>query len=1028
MPQINVGSSNIASFGWSANFDIFNRRITFNLLPFTTGPGLGNTKVAFSAIDQDGIILAAINWAAPQIPNPGTTTSWVLDLSNVNFPFLFQTYQIIGAIQDSGGTVYQTNPIFPNICQPNDLTDQGYVPGIFEVIPDCVNSVLTVKERTVLTYNSLQPTSVSKSGVLNYPTGTIAPVNFANTPFTNSVVYTGQYSISCTTVATYAIGDDVYVLVSYITTNNSFPVTCANKMADVLCCITKVQQTAIRNCNNAIGDNAKQQLQDISLYVMNGLLKEISGQDSQFEVDYIKKYLACDCGQDSLTQSEFTPINPAVTSIVLNGVGGTTIPSPTITGNTKTYNIASNVYQVVKGNTGDLAFTITTDTSVANTVKYVITFNYDVMAGEILTAISNDPALVSQLNALVSAAGGIQGLNGSCVIDLTKTNYSLSQAITGSTIITNVVINGTTYNAPSNIFANNPSSVQTWLNSLSLGSFTVSVTSGTLSILSNNNTNTISTMTFTSPNVTVLFSAHNAQLVDVLQAIINYLCSLTDLSVALKNALTVCAFDYNGDIIPTTYPSGTQQSAFNAALSNAICNLCNRINSLVSFTCTRLRGLFSDSPLAVFDNSGDRYLSVIGGACVTMTGRQQALGFIAAVNAFSDVKTAFCNIVCTTPGSCPDISAINMSIVSGSIGIYGVTFTQAPIANQTAVLQFRVHGTTAWTLVTSNLGLFPNGNVSGTSPYLIPNMLSPGTTYDVWIVNGCGGSGFVGQITTPTGSVYSDSYRYDTVIGNVCTDSPSTLYSNAPFGVGVTMYTNNTTTTKLTGYNYIAGPSGAIYNIDPTTAVVGAATGNNCGSGTGGLYILGNNPATICGGSPVTLYTSGAFAPGVILYLDASLTTAVTTYSYVVQNSTNHIFNLNSSNGTIGSDTGSLCTGTATLTFSFVNGGGSFLTFQAGLNRVIDAPININRVFADGFNNGACSGGAVASAQKSSAAMIINPGSLGVGAPPEITSGSWASASHYSMYNVIINGVSHVNGDTVVIGSYTVTINIPACN
>jgi hypothetical protein len=1028
MPQINVGSANITSFGWSANFDIYNRSITFNLLPFTTGAGLGNTKVAFYVKDQDGVILANIDWTAPQIPNPGTTTSWVLDLSNVNFPFLFQTYEIIGAIQDANGTVYQTNPIYPKICQPNDLNDQGYVPGVFEIIPDCVNSVLTVKERTALVYNSLQPFSVSKNGTLNYPTGSTGPINFATTPFSNNVVYSGQYSISCTTVGTYAIGDDVYVLVSYIANNYTFPVTCANKMANVLCCITKVQQEAIRNCNNAKGENAKQQLQDISLFVMNGLLKEISGQDSQFEVDYIKKYLGCDCGPNALSQSEFTPINPAVTSIVLKGVGGTTVGAPTQTGNTLTYNIASNVYQVTKGNTGDLAFTITIDNSVPNTVKYVIAFNYNVMAGSILTAIGADPGLTAQLNALISAAGGIQGLNGSCVIDLTKTNYSLSQSITGATLITNIVINGTVFAAPANLFAINASAVQSWLNSLSLGVFTVTSGGGIMSILSNANPNAISTMTFAAPNVTQQFQAHNAQLVDVLQAIINYLCTLTDLSIALKNALNVCSFDYNGTLVTTNYPANTTQSAFNAALSNAICNICNRINSFVAFTCTKLQGLFADSPNAVFNTGTDRYLSIMGGACTTMNSKQQAMAFIAAVNAYADVKAAFCAIDCAAPGTCPDISAINASIVGSNIGIYGVTFTQTPLGNQNVVVQFRVHGTTAWTLVTSGLSISPNGNVSGSSPYLIPNTLAPGTTYDVWIANSCGGNGFVSQVTTPTGTVYSAAYRFGTVLGTICEQVPGTLYSSTPFGPTVIMYTDAGLSTPLTGNNYIAPVgSGEIFNLNPGNGQVGADTGSNCGSGTAGTYILGNNTATICGGSPVTLYTAGAFAPGGILYQDAALTTIVTGSAYVVQNSTNRIFNLNSSTGVIGSDTGTLCSATATLTFSFTNAGGSFLNFAASLNRTIDAPININKVFADGFNNGACSGGAVSSAQKNST-MVINAGSMGVGAAPDLTSGSWASASHYSMYNLLVNGVPHVNGDTVVIGSYTVTIVLPACN
>jgi hypothetical protein len=1028
MPQIAVNTSNITNFGFSLNIDVYNRLFTFNLLPFTTGPNLSATKVSFFIQDQDGVELASVDFVTSgKWVNPGTTTTWTLNLAGVvNFPFLFQTYQVYASIQDAGGQIYSTVPIFPTLCQPTGLTDQGYVPGCFQITPDCVNNVLTVQEITALVYNSLQPTSVTKSGNLYYPTGTIAAVAFANTPFSNNVVYTGQYSIQCTTVATYAIGNDVYVLVSYVT-NNVFPVTCANKMANILCCITKIQQTAVRECNNAIGANAKQQMADISMFVMNGLLKEISGQDSQFEVDYIKKYLSCDCGSASLSQSEFTPINPAVTSIVLHGVGGTTIPSPTITGNTETYNIASNVYQVVKGNTGDLAFTIAINTAISNTVQYIITFNYDTMAGYILTAIQNDPTLLAQLNALITSSASIIGLNGLCVINTSQTSYSLSQAVTGSTIITNIVINGVNYAAPTNLFANNPTAVAAWLNGLTLGTFTAAVNSGILTILSPNNTNSVSTLTFTSPNVVVLFQATNVTLVQVLQAIINFLCNLTALQVALGNALTLCTLDYNNNIVSTTYQANTTQQAYNQALTNAICNICARINSLVAFTCAKLQSLFSDNPNAQFSYANDRFLTIVGGACTTLTAKQTALAVIAAINADANTKAEFCAIDCAVPGTCPDITGLNLaSLGQTAIGFYGVTWNSTPSANQSVTVRYRISGTSMWLTSSGNINLFPNGNINGTTPYQIGG-LTAGTTYDVWVTNNCGGNGFVAQVTTNATPVYSGQFLLDNIIYHICGDSSTTLYSSSPFGTGVTMYTNPGLTTPVVGYTYIANSAGNIYQINSSTGVVGANTGSVCSSGTPGTYIIGNSIPGVCSNIPATYYTNGAFATGLILYNDSALTSPVTGNIYVVNTTTNHIFNLNSSTGLIGSDTGTLCSGTATLTFSFINaGGGSFLSFAASLSRAIDANVNINLIASNGYASPGCGGGSVASAVNNTTWTIL-AGSTGNSISPSSTSGSWASASHYSVFDVTVNGVPHSNGDVVTIGSFSVTIVIPSC-
>lgn len=894
------------------SIDVYNRTVKFDTSQTSyVGGGASVVRgISFSLVDQSGIELAdgGINFTTPQIQGPISNANWIwnLDLSSVDFAFLFQSYKIIAAIQDADGTIYQTVPVIKSLCQPQNITDTGYVPGMFQIIPDCVNSVITVKEITLLVYNNLQPQSVSKTGSLNYPTGTISPISFANTPFSNNVVYTGQYNIQCTTIGTYNLNDDVYVLISYITYQN-FPVTCQNRISDLMCCILKVQETALKHCDDELGMNAKSQLYDILPYVMTGIGKEISGQDSSFEAEYIRKFLNCNCGDKTLSQSEFTPINPAVNSIVLQGVGGTSIPSPVTTGNTKTYQIVSSVYQIAKADPSDLAFTITVDNTVANTVKYLIKINYDVFAGSILTAIGNDPALQNQLNALISAVGfNPQGLNGRCIIDLTKANYSLSAPVNGATLVSQVVINGTVYNAPSNLFANNAASVQSWLNTLTLGTFSASVSSGILSVISVGNSNTLSTMSFTSPVMTIQFQAHYATENQIFQALFDYICQMTALQVALGNNLAVCSFDYSGNTTTTTIESADTQGAFNAAVAGAICTIVSRISALTGVTCAKVQAVFSDNPTVSFNNASDRYLTRVGGNCVTLTGYQQAFAFISAVNAYPDVKAAFCAISCSAPGTCPNITGINMNIVGSDIGIYGVTLSQLPLANQTVTVQYRVHGTLPWNTSTNALSISPNGNISGSSPYLITG-LSTGTTYDVFVFNNCGGTGFISLITVPTGGVYSGTFRLDTVLANICDNSTQLLYSAAPFAPGVTMYSDPSLMTLVTGSSYIENAAGEIFNINSTTGVVGADTGSNCGNGTAGTYILGNSTGTICSGTPVTLYTAGPFAIGGILYNDPALSSIVTGNAYVVNILTNTIYNLNTSTGVIDSSTGLSC-------------------------------------------------------------------------------------------------------------------------
>jgi hypothetical protein len=166
---------------------------------------------------------------------------------------------------------------------------------------------------------------------------------------------------------------------------------------------------------------------------------------------------------------------------------------------------------------------------------------------------------------------------------------------------------------------------------------------------------------------------------------------------------------------------------------------------------------------------------------------------------------------------------------------------------------------------------------------------------------------------------------------------------------------------------------------------------------------------------------------GGVLYNDSALSSPVTGFSFVVNEATNQIYNLNSSTGVIGAATGTNCTGTATLTFKFVHtSGGGFLNCQATLSRPIDGNVAISRFFADGFSTGDCSGGAVSSAQKNTT-MTISIGNTGVGQNPDSSTGSWASAIADKVYNIIVNGLSVINGTVLAIGSYNVSCIVPAC-
>lgn len=894
---------------------------TSSLTEYVSGMAGNVPGICFKVTDVAGVVYHDIDFGAPDII-PSGSPIFNLDLSSFGLPFIIgNTFNIIGQIKDQDGTIYATLPLIKTVCKAPKLNESGYVPGSFQLLSNCVDNVLTVKENTLLTYDNKRPLSIVKSGVLNYPTGSsISPVTFTNTPFSNNVIVTGENSINCTTVATYDLGDDFYVSVTYIT-KQKFPVTCQDFLGDIYCCLSQLQKTYSENCDNAIGLKAKQQTFDVLLPIVNGIIGQFSGKDVSSQVAFIKKQLGCDCGTSSLGQNEMIPVNPAVTSIVLTGGGGTSIADPVVNGDTKTFAILSSSYQIAKGDTGDLAWKITVDTSVPNLIKYKLTFNYTIMAGYILTAIANNPSLITQLNTLINATGAnLTGLNGKCIIDLTKNDYVLSQnGLTGATGIVSVLINGTTYTAPGGLFASDNTGISNWLNSLALGSFMVIYSSGVLTITSSANVNVVSSLTVTTPGLTIPFQSSNATLVQVLQAMIDFMCTINASKVALAANLQLLYFDYNAQIQSWNFTPLNSQQEFDQGVQDSIATLINRMNTLTAVNCAVMKTIFVDNVQGVFAGVLARVYGLDqNGNCVSFTDRQIALGFLAAVNQYTDIKAQFCAVDCTVPGTCPAIAGASLNQVGGtSIGLYGLTWGSTPNASQTVSVRYKLHTDANYIVATNSLTIFPNGSISGTSPYQIIG-LTAGQTYDVWVQNNCGGSGFIQQFTVSSSTVYSGTYLLNSFLYLVCGSSPITLYSGSPFGPSVFMFADAGLTTPVTGYSYIVdNATGNIWTIDPSTGQVLLNTGTNCNTGTAGIYRLANDTTSICSSSPVTLYTNGPFAVAGILYTDPALSTSQLGFAYVAYQANGHIYNLGSGDGVIGADTALNCNTNYTLSSAF---------------------------------------------------------------------------------------------------------------
>lgn len=169
-------------------------------------------------------------------------------------------------------------------------------------------------------------------------------------------------------------------------------------------------------------------------------------------------------------------------------------------------------------------------------------------------------------------------------------------------------------------------------------------------------------------------------------------------------------------------------------------------------------------------------------------------------------------------------------------------------------------------------------------------------------------TGELGAFTGNTcGTGTSGTYRLDTVLANICDNPTVTLYTNGAFAIGQILYYDSALAVPVTGFDFVSTTANDIYDIDSGTGEVLSDTGSDCGGGTGASYKLSTTLATVCAAPTVTLYTSGAFMIGSIMYTDSSLTTPVTGSNYIVQVSTNDIYNLDSGTGEVLSDTTNDC-------------------------------------------------------------------------------------------------------------------------
>lgn len=668
-----INSANIIQFGLGITFDIGANTITFDSSPFTEyqSGGAANVQGIYIQIfDASGLEVKPLDLTTPDIL-PSAPVPYVLHLPN---GFAQYGMFILNAIIiDADSTQYPIN-LRKNICQPDNFAN-NVVSGQFIATVDCDTPRIILAETTNFSYQGQPPLSLTKNGNLYYPMGTLSPVAFDFTPFEVSGtgnVYTGPYRIKNITTALYDLLDNVSVKINYSTLLD-FSVACGSKLVNLLCCVNEVYQIYNTDPNSNRGRDAKVKIEKITAPFITAVIKDKAGQKCDDEINTISKILQCNCACDPQSvEPLLLSASNAGPSFTIQGQYGTTV-TPVVIGSSTQYTVKSTSYFVTK-DSGELGFSIQTIAS-AGAISYKIIFNYNALAANILTTIGNSVELTAQFNALIDAAGGnlsLAGLEGGCVITIASCNYRLIEPITPVKTVVSITIDGTVHNAPGSLLLTNVSGIAAWLNGLSLGTFTANLDGGSNNVIIESDTNThILTQFALSVGSSPLlrqFTAVCTTLVDVLNAIITYLCAIDATKVAFGVASqNICTYDDSGNVVTTVVDPTIKLGALISDILNAQCALYGKIAS-IALTCTNLKTLLIPNTLTFIPTDG--LFGTRGDDCAKISWIDSATQLLSIINSTPALQAAFCAIMAQCTGvSCPAPANVSASLTSGTMTV-----------------------------------------------------------------------------------------------------------------------------------------------------------------------------------------------------------------------------------------------------------------------------------------------------------------------------------------------------------------------
>jgi hypothetical protein len=637
--------------------------------------------------------------------NPDITGNWTQKLYNDNWPRPFNQIEFSGApysitlyVKDSNGNVYYlTKPA--NICRPSgntQLSKNPYGVATIDLKVKCEEARIFFQDTTNRTYRGLDGTRLTSTLKVVFPideTGNI-PDPFVGANFSTALVpisySSDNYQYVQDTVYDYEFDDLVHIRIRYQSRSKNgtaavrFAVLCNIDLCPLVCEVTKLIDSIEQGtCSDS--EEAQRKLILINpklLLAQIGKQEPLCGVDVPALIDQIKEIggFTCDCCDAP------TGIIPTTASVIdgytfeIVPICGDVTGDVSINGTNIQFNLQdkSYIFEIDPDSPQDItAFTVAPELD-GCTKTYKLQIDGDLLSEEILNIIANDADLVNLFNTIVqyNNSNNTLTVDGGCIFSSTSTCdyiFTLQNIPVNTTfsLLSNIKIGSTNHSLSFAFNLTNLPALQSYLNGLGYGTFTVTNPSGqNVVITSTANANDIQILNYKISGTTYIadlqkectgYIAIDAN--EVVQNIINYLCALDDTQIVTSQDYIINYVDDNGDDQTVTVDAGSTLAILIQVLIAANNSNVANIGSTASVSCTTLKALFT-TPTLEITNNDFLFMTKGGGVCAQGSFLDVFNFMLSAGRNNATTKELFCDFVsdCGAGLTCSSYDYFNIII------------------------------------------------------------------------------------------------------------------------------------------------------------------------------------------------------------------------------------------------------------------------------------------------------------------------------------------------------------------------------